>query len=53
MRGAVPSFPYTFSVEGYIYVYVQQSLNTISSFLPSQLSYKVHPTAGFGGPEGE
>jgi len=33
MLGAEPSFPHTFSVKGYHYVYVTRSSNSISSFL--------------------
>jgi len=32
--GAVPSFPHTFSVKCYLYVYVTRSSNSSSTFLP-------------------
>jgi len=38
MLGAVPSFPDTFSVKGYLYVYVTRGSNFISTFLPKAVS---------------
>jgi len=34
MLGAVPSFPHTFAVKCYLYVYFTRSSNSFSSFLP-------------------
>jgi len=38
MLGAIPSFPHTFSVKGYLYVYFTRSSNSISAFLPKAVS---------------